>query len=162
MARDIQAWEYQPLGPSLGKNFLTSVSPWVVTIDALAPFRVKPPEWPDPPPPLPYLQESSLAPCGGALAVEVEVAIETEAIRRQTIAPASIVHVRFAEQYWTIFQMIAHHTSNGCSPGQVIFLEVGPFPGPPWVKRVACSKRLAGECCFVLPNGEIRTYLEGW
>ncbi|MCC7039983.1 MAG: fumarylacetoacetase [Burkholderiales bacterium] len=159
-ARDIQAWEYQPLGPFLGKNFLTSVSPWIVTIDALAPFRVDSPERSDRHPTLPYLRDS-LATGGGALAIEVEVAIETETMRRRAIAPASIGRARFAEQYWTIFQMIAHHTSNGCNLRTGDLLGSGTISGSA-VGEEGCllEKTNNGVRSFALPSGEMRTYLE--
>ncbi len=159
-ARDIQAWEYQPLGPFLGKSFLTSVSPWIVTLDALAPFRVAPPVWPDRPPTLAYLQDHS-ANGHGAMQIDVEVAIETELMRRRALAPATIARAHFAEQYWTVFQMVAHHASNGCNlrPGDL--LGTGTISGTA-ENQEGCllEKTVNGTLPLALPTGETRTFLE--
>lgn len=113
-ARDIQAWEYQPLGPFLGKSFATSVSPWVVTMDALAPFRV--PIAPRPagdPEPLPYLTSSDVA--RAAIDLRLEVHISTAAMRRRSLSPARLSSANLHDIYWSFAQMITHHTSNGCN-----------------------------------------------
>jgi fumarylacetoacetase len=119
-ARDIQAWEYVPLGPFLGKNFATSISPWVVTMEALAPFRVAAP--PQDPPPLPYLQE----PMRTTYDIHLEVHLQGEKMREATRICAS----NFRYLYWTLAQQVAHHTVNGCNlrPGDL--LASGTISGP--------------------------------
>ncbi|HYX46293.1 MAG TPA: fumarylacetoacetase [Sphingomicrobium sp.] len=122
-ARDVQAWEYQPLGPFLAKNFLTSVSPWVVSPQALAPFRKPmPPRPAGDPPPLPYLDDSADRASGG-LAIQLEVILTTEAMRRQGMAPHILSRGSAdSAMYWSAAQIIAHHASNGCNlqPGDLI------------------------------------------
>ncbi len=114
-ARDVQAWEYQPLGPFLGKNFATTVSPWVVTAEALAPYRTHAYTRPQgDPAPLPYLADADDQAHGG-LDITLEVYLATEAMRRVGTAPMRITQTSFALMYWTVAQMIAHHTSNGCN-----------------------------------------------
>jgi fumarylacetoacetase len=150
-ARDIQRWEYQPLGPFLAKNFATSVSPWVVTAEALAPF------WTDPPPhdvPVPpYLQE----PGPGALALTVEVWLRTAGMKE----PVRLSRAAFEEMYWTPGQMVAHHTSNGCPmvPGDLI--ASGTVSGPETENR-GCLLELTSKGAepVKLPTGETRTFLE--
>lgn len=150
-ARDIQRWEYQPLGPFLAKNFGTSVSPWVVTAEALAPF------WTDPSlhevPVLPYLQE----PGAGALDLTVEVWLRTAAMKE----PMRLSRAAFKEMYWTLGQMVAHHTSNGCplSPGDLI--ASGTVSGLEKENR-GCLLELTsrGQEPVHLLNGETRTFLQ--
>ena len=122
-ARDIQGWEYQPLGPFLAKNFLSSVSPWVVTGDALAPFRAPMPERPGGHPrPLPYLDDRADRE-QGALAIALEVTLTTERMRAQGI-PAHLLSrgSAAAAMYWSAAQIVTHHASNGCNlqPGDLI------------------------------------------
>lgn len=121
-ARDIQAWEYQPLGPFLSKSFLTSLSPWVITAEALAPFRCAQPARPEGDPrPLPYLFDSADQ-AQGAFDIELEVLLLTERTRQLGL-PAHCLTVSHAasSMYWTVAQMIAHHTGNGCQlqPGDL-------------------------------------------
>lgn len=122
-ARDLQAWEYQPLGPFLAKNFLTSVSPWVVTADALAPFRRPMPERPaGDPRPLPYLDDP-LDRETGALAIQLEVSLTTATMRATGTAPHILSRGSAdAAMYWSAAQIITHHASNGCNlqPGDLI------------------------------------------
>lgn len=122
-ARDIQAWEYQPLGPFLAKNFLTSVSPWVVSPEALAPFRKPMPQRPEgDPQPLPYLDDSADRESGG-LAIQLEVTLTTEQMRRQGAAPHILSRGSAdSAMYWSAAQIVAHHSSNGCNlqPGDLI------------------------------------------
>ncbi len=115
-ARDIQAWEYVPLGPFLAKNFATSISPWVVPLDALQPYRVAAP--PQEPPPLPYLARTA----DWALDIVLEVAVGTAAMRAAGRPPQRISRTNAATLYWDIAQQIAHHTSNGCNlrPGDLL------------------------------------------
>lgn len=121
-ARDIQSWEYQPLGPFLAKNFATTISPWVVTLDALAPFRA--PAYarpPGDPPPLPYLSAPGDQAAGG-IDIRLEVSLRTARMRREQVPAARVSSVCFTEMYWTLAQLVTHHASNGCNlrPGDLI------------------------------------------
>jgi fumarylacetoacetase len=122
-ARDLQAWEYQPLGPFLAKNFLTSISPWVVSPQALAPFRKPiPPRPHGDPEPLPYLNDPADRD-SGALAVQLEVTLTTEKMRAAGLAPHVLSRGSAdAAMYWSAAQIVAHHSSNGCNlqPGDLI------------------------------------------
>lgn len=122
-ARDLQAWEYQPLGPFLAKNFLTSISPWIVSADALAPFRSPMPPRPNgDPKPLPYLDDTSDQ-REGALGIQLEVTISTETMRAQGHAPHVLSRGSAnAAMYWSAAQIVAHHSCNGCNlqPGDLI------------------------------------------
>ena len=113
-ARDIQAWEYQPLGPFLAKSFATTISPWIVTLDALAPYRVPWQRPPDEPQPLAYL-DSPHNRDAGAFDIHLEVRLETETMERRGIAPARLAKSNFRHAYWTLAQLIAHHSVNGCN-----------------------------------------------
>jgi fumarylacetoacetase len=150
-ARDIQRWEYQPLGPFLAKNFATSVSPWVITAEALAPFRVSAER--HEPAPLPYLDSSS----EDALDITLEVWFRSARME----APVRLSSASFREMYWTLAQMVAHHTSNGCNvrPGDLI--ASGTVSGPLPENR-GCLLELTskGREPLQLPNGEQRTFLE--
>ena len=157
-ARDIQTWEYQPLGPFLAKNFATSISPWIVTAEALDPFRCAPePRPPDDPRPLSHLQ------CGlsGAYNITLEVWFSTAAMRRESLVPVCISRSHFASLYWTLAQMVAHHASNGCNirPGDLI--GSGTVSGPEKENR-GCLLELTwrGSEPLTLPNGEQRRFLE--
>jgi fumarylacetoacetase len=161
-ARDIQSWEYQPLGPFLAKSFATTVSPWVVTMAALAPFRV--PASPRPegdPRPLPYLRdEGGENEARGGIAIVMEVWLRTAAMRERGEAPVRLTSARFADMYWTLAQMLAHHASNGCNlrPGDL--LASGTVSGP---ERGARGSLLEltwrGSEPLRLPGGEERTFL---
>ncbi len=153
-ARDIQAWEYQPLGPFLAKNFATSVSPWVVTAEALEPFRCAPAARDDADPqPLPHLQSGP----ADAYDINLEVWLRTP----QMTAPARLSRTNFASMYWTLAQMVAHHTSGGCNlrPGDLI--GSGTVSGPDKENR-GCLLELTwgGREPLQLPNGEVRRFLE--
>jgi fumarylacetoacetase len=160
-ARDIQAWEYQPLGPFLSKNFATTLSPWVVTLDALAPFRVRAAarEAGDPEP-LPYLSDRANNEVG-ALDVQVEVRLRTSRMREQGLDAVRLSKSSLAGMYWTPAQLIAHHTSNGCNlrPGDL--LGSGTISGPSKDQR-GCLLELTwrGAEPVRLPNGEERRFLE--
>lgn len=158
-ARDIQAWEYQPLGPFLGKSFLTSISPWIVTLEALAPFRTSIPGWPGRAPALPYLRGDGMDE-SGALMIEVEVAIQTELMRQRGVTPVSLARASFGEQYWTIFQMIAHHASNGCNLRSGDLLGTGTISGQD-AGQEGCllEKTMNGARPVALPTGENRSFL---
>jgi fumarylacetoacetase len=160
-ARDIQSWEYQPLGPFLAKNFATTVSPWIVTIDALEPFRV--PAAPRPsgdPRPLPYLTDARDQ-ANGAFDVTVEVWLTTARMRAQRVPPFRLSRARAADLYWTPAQMLAHHTSSGCNlhPGDLF--ASGTISGPE-KENCGCLLELTwrGAEPLTLPTGETRKFLE--
>jgi len=159
-ARDIQAWEYQPLGPFLAKNFATTISPWVVTLEALAPFRLP---WSRPaedPQPLEYLDGAQLR-ASGALDLQLEVAIETETMRASGAAPQRLSRTNFRHSYWSIAQMVAHHTVNGCNlePGDL--LGTGTQSGPdPAEAGSLLELTEGGKRAIRLESGETRIFLE--
>ena len=160
-ARDIQAWEYQPLGPFLAKNFATTVSPWVVTLEALAPFRA--PALPRPagdPAPLPYLADAANSARGG-LDLSLEVLLLTPRMRRTGAAPHRVSHGNFSTMYWTLAQLLTHHASNGCNlvPGDL--LGSGTVSGSEKNSR-GCLLELTsrGREPLALPGGEMRTFLQ--
>ena len=159
-ARDIQAWEYQPLGPFLAKSFATTVSPWIVTYEALAPFRspaAKRP--PGDPPPLAYLSSPHMEASGG-FDVTVDVLLTTAGMRRSGAAPQPLSRSLLREMYWTLGQMVAHHTSNGCNllPGDLI--ATGTVSGStPDARGCLLEMTQGGEVPLKLPGGEVRTFL---
>ena len=158
-ARDVQSWEYQPLGPFLAKNFATSISPWVVTTDALVPFRVPPPERPvGDPLPLPYLR----VPDDWTLAIELDVFLSTASMQLRGDPPARVSRVDFAgAMYWTPSQLVTHHGSNGCdlSPGDL--LGSGTISGlTPDSRGCLLERTRRGSDPWVLPDGERRKFLE--
>ena len=150
-ARDVQAWEYQPLGPFLAKNFCTSISPWVVTMDALEPFRRPLPA--QDPEPLEYLR----APGDSTYDIQLEASLRTT----PTSAPHVITRTNFRHLYWSIAQQLAHHTVGGCNlqPGDL--LASGTISGPTEDAR-GCMLELTwrGANPLTLPNGETRKWLE--
>jgi fumarylacetoacetase len=160
-ARDIQSWEYQPLGPFLSKSFATSISPWIVTAEALAPFRV--PASPRPagdPSPLPYLCDLDDQQYGG-FDLTAEVSLQTASMRAAGCPPYRVSRGSFRDMYWTLAQMLAHHTSNGCNlrPGDL--LASGTVSGPdPDAHGCLLEITSGGKDPLVLPNGEQRIFLE--
>jgi fumarylacetoacetase len=161
-ARDIQAWEYQPLGPFLAKNFLTSVSPWVVSPQALAPFRKPMPRRPTgDPQPLPYLDDPADRETG-ALAIQLEVTLSTEAMRRDGLAPHILSRGSAdSAMYWSAAQIVAHHSSNGCNlqPGDLIgtgTLSTDSAGGLGSLLEISQG----GKQPVQLANGETRSFLE--
>ena len=160
-ARDVQAWEYQPLGPFLAKNFGTSLSPWVVTLDALEPFRASvAPRAAGDPEPLPYLSSRRDAQLG-AFDITLEVALSTSRMREAGAPPARISVGSFKDMYWTAAQLVAHHTSNGCDlrPGDL--LASGTVSGPTKESRGCLLERTwRGSEPLELPNGETRAFLQ--
>lgn len=129
-ARDMQKWEYQPLGPFLAKSFATTVSPWVVTMEALAPFRSPALERPaGDPAPLPHLYSRENA-AGGAIDVQLEVLLSSEQMRKKKMAPISLSTGNFKDMYWTLAQMLAHHASNGCEMTDGDLIASGTISGP--------------------------------
>ena len=160
-ARDIQAWEYQPLGPFLAKNFATTISPWVVATQALEPFRVPALQRiAADPPPLPHLQSSTDQVQGG-LSIRMKVQLQSEQMRQQGLAPALLSDGNFSEMYWTVAQMTAHHASNGCNlrPGDL--LGSGTVSGRS-MGSLGCLLEITkgGTLPIALPSGEQRTFLE--
>jgi fumarylacetoacetase len=160
-ARDIQRWEYQPLGPFLSKSFATSISPWVVTSEALEPFRAPlRPRAEGDPTPLPYLSDETDARLGG-IDVTLEVFIETEQMRRSTDRPVRLSACSFLEMYWSAAQLVTHQTSNGCNlqPGDL--LGSGTVSGTTEDAR-GCLLELTsrGKNPVSLPGGETRRFLE--
>jgi len=160
-ARDVQAWEYQPLGPFLAKNFATTVSPWVVTLDALAPFRAPAFRRPEgDPAPLPYLASTANETSGG-FDIQLEVWIRSARMRADGTPACGLSHVRFTEMYWTLAQLLTHHASNGCNlePGDL--LASGTVSGASKDSR-GCLQELTwrGTEPITLPSGETRRYLE--
>jgi len=160
-ARDIQAWEYQPLGPFLGKNFATTVSPWVVTAEALAPYHTKAFARPEgDPTPLPHLDDANDRAQGG-LDITLEAYIASEAMRRAGTAPLRLSQTSCALLYWTVAQMIAHHTSNGCNLNIGDLLGSGTVSGPDkssWGSLLELTTR--GTDPLTLPGGEKRGFVE--
>ncbi len=160
-ARDVQLWESQPLGPFLAKSFQTSISPWVVTSEALAPYRVpaadRPPEDPQP---RPYLDSADNRGHGG-IDLTLEVHIQSSGMRQQEVAPQRLSRGNFRDMYWTPAQMLAHHASNGCNlrPGDL--LASGTVSGADKHSR-GCLLELSwrGTEPIELPDGESRTFLQ--
>jgi fumarylacetoacetase len=160
-ARDIQAWEYQPLGPFLAKNFATSISPFVVTMEALAPFRVPAFERPEgDPQPLDYLSDETNQKYGG-IDLNLEVYLQTEKMRDENIEPFLLSRSNMKDLYWTIGQMLAHHTSNGCNLQTGDLIATGTVSGESKTER-GCLLELTwrGKEPIKLPNGEERRFLE--
>jgi fumarylacetoacetase len=160
-ARDIQAWEYQPLGPFLAKNFATSVSPFVVTMEALAPFRTPAFERPEgDPQPLDYLY-SEANERGGGFDVNLEVYLQTAKMRDESIEPFLLSRSNMKDLYWTIGQMLTHHASNGCNLQTGDLMATGTVSGKSKEER-GCLLELTwrGKEPIELPNGEQRRFLE--
>jgi fumarylacetoacetase len=158
-ARDLQAWEYQPLGPFLGKNFATTISPWVVTWEALAPYRIPWIRAAGEPQPLPYLHSVQLRD-SGAIDIALEVYIETDRMRAEGMTPYRLSHSNFRDCYWSVVQMVAHHTVNGCNlrPGDL--LGTGTQSGPmPEEAGSLLELSFGGKQPLTLPNGERRQFL---
>jgi len=160
-ARDIQMWEYQPLGPFLAKNFVTTISPWVVTAEALAPFRV--PAFTRPagdPAPLPYLTHQRGVE-RAALDITIDAWLSSRRMRSDGVAAVRLSRSNTRDLYWTPGQLVAHHTSNGCDlrPGDL--LATGTVSGPT-PDALGCLLELTrrGAAPITLPTGERRTFLE--
>ena len=160
-ARDIQKWEYQPLGPFLSKSFATTVSPWVVTMEALEPFRVPAFERPvDDPAPLAYLDDPDDRRRGG-IDLTLEVLLESEAMRREGIEPVRVSIGSFRHMYWTPAQMLAHHASNGCNLRAGDLLASGTVSGPePDSRGCLLERTWRGRDRIELPDGTTRAFLE--
>ncbi len=160
-ARDIQAWEYQPLGPFLSKSFITSLSPWVVTAEALEPFRCAQAPRPEGDPrPLPYLWHS-VDQAQGALDIELEVLLHTRHMREQGLAPERIALSNSRSMYWTVAQLVAHHSVNGCQ------LQPGDLFGSGTLSGASAGQHGSlleitegGKQALTLSSGESRRFLE--
>ncbi|MBT9475395.1 fumarylacetoacetase [Polaromonas sp.] len=159
-ARDIQAWEYQPLGPFLSKNFASTLSPWVVTLDALAPFRVPFSRPAGDPEPLAYL-DSPANRAQGAISIELEVWLQTAQMRAAGHAGDRISRSNYRDAYWTLAQLVAHHTVNGCNLRAGDLLGSGTLSGPEPAQGGSLMELSAGgKQPFALSSGETRAWLE--
>ena len=160
-ARDIQGWEYQPLGPFLSKNFASTLSPWVVTLEALAPFRAPFTRPEEDPQPLPYL-DSPAHRATGAFAITLEVLLQTERMRAEGLPPAVLSRTDTTRAaYWTPAQLVAHHTVNGCNLQSGDLLGSGTLSGPgPQEAGSLLELAAAGRQPVRLPSGEERSFLE--
>ncbi|MGB0467037.1 MAG: fumarylacetoacetase [Pontibacterium sp.] len=159
-ARDIQAWEYQPLGPFLAKNFASTVSPWIVTTEALAPYRAAWTRDAADPQPLPYL-ESETNRAEGAMDIKLEVLLESEQMRSAGQPASRLSESSFIHSYWTVAQMVAHHTVNGCNMKPGDFLGSGTQSGPTEDQAGSILELTkGGKQTLTLDNGETRTFLE--
>ena len=159
-ARDIQGWEYQPLGPFLSKSFASTISPWIVTLDALAPYRNAWTRDASDPQPLTYLDSDALR-IEGAFDIQLEVLIMTEKMREQSLPPHRICLTNYRHAYWSISQLVAHHTVNGCNlhPGDL--LGTGTLSGPTASEAGALIElTVGGKLPITLPSGESRAFLE--
>ena len=160
-ARDIQTWEYQPLGPFLAKNFATTVSAWVVTAEAIEPYRVPAFERPEGDPrPLDYLSTEQNEHSGGIDAT-LEVHLSSARMRESGIAPIRLSRAPFSQMYWTMAQLVAHHASNGCNLRTGDLIASGTVSGPR-PDSLGCLLELTsrGANPVTLPTGEARTFLE--
>ena len=159
-ARDLQAWEYQPLGPFLAKNFASTISPWVVTTDALAPYRKAWQRDEQDPQPLAYLESPTLR-SAGAFDIHLEVWIQTEKMQREGSAAHRLSRSNFSDSYWTISQLVTHHTVNGCNLRAGDFLGSGTQSGPlPEEAGSLLELSQGGKVPMSLSNGEQRIFIE--
>jgi fumarylacetoacetase len=160
-ARDIQAWEYQPLGPFLSKNFASTISAWIITPEALEPFRTAQPARPEGDPrPLDYLLDEADQ-REGALDIELEVLLLTERMREEGQAPHRLALSSTRHMYWTVAQMVAHHSCNGCALRPGDFLGSGTISAPtPDGFGSLLETTKGGKEPVRLPSGETRVFLE--
>ena len=160
-ARDVQGWEYQPLGPFLSKNFASTVSPWIVTMDALVPFRRPFERAAGEPEPLPYLDSPDNR-AAGAIDIALEVLLQTRQMREAGQPAQCISRSSFADAaYWTVAQMVTHHTVNGCALASGDLLGTGTLSGArPEEAGSLLELTQGGKQAITLPNGEQRTFIE--
>jgi len=160
-ARDVQAWESQPLGPFLGKNFGTTVSPWVVTTEALEPFRVSQPARPTGDPrPLPHLWDETDQQAG-AFDIELEALLLTQGLRDKNLPPHRMSVSNTTDLYWTIAQLVTHHTCGGCNLAAGDLFGTGTISGPSSEGYGSLMELSAdGQRQILLTSGETRTFLE--
>lgn len=158
-ARDIQTWEYQPLGPMLSKSFMTSISPWVVTLDALEPYRTSFARPAGEPAPLPHLWSETLSE-RGSIDIRLQMYLQTARMRETGEPPHLISDSRFTDAYWAMAQLVAHQTSNGTNlcPGDL--MGSGTLSGPdPFSRACLLEMTQGGKNPITLPNGEQRGFL---
>jgi fumarylacetoacetase len=159
-ARDLQAWEYQPLGPFLAKNFATTISPWIVTLQALAPFRVPHARPESSPSPLPYLNSRANREAG-AFDIRLEALIQSAAMRARNEPAHRLSLTSYRHAYWTIAQLVAHHTVNGCNLRAGDLLGTGTQSGPTAAEAGSLLELSAGGSRPVpIGDGEFRKFLE--
>ena len=159
-ARDIQAWEYQPLGPFLSKSFASTISPWLVTMEALAPYRVPFSHPPEDPQPLPYLDSPDNRAQGG-LDIQLSAELLTPRMREAGAAAHRLCLTNYRHAYWTVAQMVAHHTVNGCNLNPGDMFGSGTLSGPASDQAAALLElTVGGKQPVQLPNGEQRVFLE--
>ena len=161
-ARDIQAWEYQPLGPFLAKSFATTISPWIVTLEALEPYRCAAFDRGagGQPAPLPYLSDEADQREGG-YAIDMEMHLRSAKMRAAKLPPQRLTRSSFRHAFWTAAQMVAHQASNGCNlqPGDL--LGSGTISGPtPDALGSMLELTQGGKTPLTLPNGESRVFIE--
>ena len=158
-SRDIQPWEYQPLGPFLAKNFATTISPWIVTMDALAPYRSAYVRPADDPQPLPYL-DSEANRREGSIDITLETWLQTSQMRTNGEPAVRLMQSNFRDAYWTLAQLVAHHTVNGCNLQTGDLLGTGTQSGPEEGQGGSLLELSnGGKQPLRLPNGETRTFL---
>ncbi|MBA6363548.1 fumarylacetoacetase, partial [Colwellia sp. BRX8-8] len=159
-ARDIQGWEYQPLGPFLSKNFASTVSPWIVTTEALAPYRSAWTRVETDPQPMPYLESENNRTIG-SFDIQLQALLETQNMREKSEEAVEMSQSNFKDSYWTVAQMVAHHTVNGCNLRAGDMFGSGTQSGPkPEEAGSMLELSNAGADPITLPNGEKRTFLE--
>ena len=160
-ARDVQAWEYQPLGPFLAKSFHTTVSPWVVTLEALAPFRIAQPARPaGDPRPLDYLWDAADQ-AGGGLAIRLGARLSSERMRLAGLPPQRLSETEARHMYWSVGQILTHHASNGCNLNPGDLMGTGTISGPaPGEYGSLLELTGGGSAPIALPGGETRAFLE--
>lgn len=158
-ARDIQSWEYQPLGPFLAKSFATTISPWIVSMEALAPYRVAAAKRPEgDPAPLGYLAQPETG--RAAIDLKLEVFLESRQMRKEGIGPVELSRGNLRHLYWSPAQLIAHHTSNGCNLRSGDLLATGTISGPEEGSEGCLLEMKHRKEAVRLPTGETRTFLE--
>ena len=159
-ARDIQAWEYQPLGPFLAKSFATTVSPWIVTLEALEPFRCAAfQRTGDDPRPLPYLMDERDQRSGG-YAIGTDMSLSSAQMRAKKLAPARLSRCSFRDAYWTLAQIVAHQSSNGCNLAPGDLLGSGTISGTePGSAGSMLELTQGGKAPLTLPGGETRGFI---
>lgn len=159
-ARDIQGWEYQPLGPFLAKNFASTVSPWIISLAALAPFRLGWERVTQDPQPLPYLRSTENSE-SGAIDIQLEAYIQSNKMADEKIPPMKLSQSSFRHSYWTISQLVTHHSVNGCNLNPGDLLGSGTQSGPlPEQAGSMLELSSAGKNPLTLPTGEKRGFLE--
>jgi fumarylacetoacetase len=160
-ARDIQRWESAPLGPFLAKSFMTSVSAWVVTAEAIAPFRVAASIRGDDAPPLAAQLTSASHTASAAIDICLRATLQSRSMRQAGIAGVDMANPNFKDQYWSVSQMLTHHASNGCPLRSGDLISSGTVSGPERADSGCLLERTCdGQETMTLPTGEVRTYLE--